>query len=139
MANFKNLINLSVDKEGTILSTTTLTPALKAAMEARKKKAAEDAAEELVILLDKVEDFKSVRRREIRRLRKMVEDQKKKLVAIDLMFNYGQETGNFLPLLKEMDVITQHYQVSMDEEEFKLMSKMPSNWAPTSIPQKVEE
>ena len=128
--NFKNLISLSVDEQSTEQIQGTLAPAVKRALESRRAKAEDAAATELIDVMDQVEYFKQTEKRNIRRLRKQMEENKKTLNKMDRAMAYGQVTGNFLPVLFMLGKVFSHNagSLGMTAEEIKRQSVVPSDW-----------
>lgn len=133
--SFKNLLNLIDMPEDSAL-TGKLAGPIKAAMEARQRKVTEEAAEELITLLDRLADAKTQRKRKIKALRSQMKEQTNALDRMDREFAYGNETGNFLPLLISIGLINGNYRQGLSLEDYKEKSVIPANWKPTpNIPQ----
>jgi hypothetical protein len=133
---FKSLIDLSIDKESSVLGGTNLGPAMEEALQARQSQLANQAAEELIELVGVMDTVKKQRLRNIRSYRKEMEKQKRKLDAIDRGFEYGSQTGNFLPLLISLERVSHHSDVGMDQEDYDARKDIPAGWKSTKpVPQ----
>jgi len=131
MTNFKNLIDLSVDRESSLINDN-LAPSVKAALEKRKEQQAEKAAEEIIKLMDAVDNNKTSIRRDLRVYRGHMEHCKKQLDKLDRAFRYGTETGNFIPVLYLTNSVRGGSQVGMTQEEFQEAIKVPDDFKPKS-------
>jgi hypothetical protein len=133
---FSNLIQMATDSDNSVINGMKLKPAVQAAIEARNRKQAEQAAEELISLIEKVDAAKSASRKQIRRLRAQIKSQTQNLDKIDRAFQYGQETGNFLPILILTDYVASGNQVGLTEEEFQELRSIPADFKATvRVPQ----
>ena len=98
---------------------------------AAKEVQLEEVAEQIVSLLQEAQTCKEEQVAAIRRARAVEAASKKKLEAVDRAIAYGNETMNYLPLLRAINLpVSQNRPGSNVTEESFLV---PSSWSPKQL------
>jgi len=106
-------------------------PTLQAALQRKMAKAAEDAAEEaadsILSIVKSAQDRIASKVSRIRELRRVEKTEKKAVMELNRAFDYGNETGNWIPLGILTGDIYEHH---ITAEVGKKASKIPADWTP---------
>lgn len=129
MTRFGNLIALSTQDEAPAASGK-LSSVVEKALNKHREEQEAAAGDEILQVLRLVEDNKQTHRQSIKRLRSQMKTATDALDNLDRASAYGQETGNFLPLLATLGAVN-CYGASMEPAEFEKASKVPAEWKPT--------
>lgn len=101
--------------------------ALKEQAQKQKSEQAKAAAQEILVVLNKSKAATTLKVGELRDLRARAKQKKEEIEAITLATAYGNESGNYLPLLRVMGDITE-----AQAKAYGAAAAVPAGWAPAA-------